>query len=282
MTNGGSGTGSARADELLGLLYQQGTDRLAARFGADYDIAAGADRFGTWLREHAAADQAGLERRQAGRSVPLQARLAVSGLAASGLAAAAAGAGEAVIAAERVRAPGGGILREIPVARTDRDADRAVTALYDRHYSALVRLAAFLVRDIATAEEIVQDSFVAMHSAWRRLPDSDRALCWLRRSVLNRSRSVLRRRIAADRKTTGPAPDLPRGQQHAMAAPEFPAVLPALRALPAQQREVLVMRYYADLSDAQIAEIIGISEGAVSRRAARATAALRAVLDAGE
>ncbi len=74
----------------------------------------------------------------------------------------------------------------------DWDADRAVTALYTTHYRSLVRLAALLVRDVATAEEVVQDSFVAMHGGWRRLRDSDKALSYLRQSVVNRSRSVLR------------------------------------------------------------------------------------------
>ena len=64
-----------------------------------------------------------------------------------------------------------------------------------------------------------------------------------------------------------------------MAAPGDPAVMAALRALPARQRAVLVLHYYADLSDAQIAEIMGISTGAVNRHTERASAALRAVLD---
>ncbi len=74
----------------------------------------------------------------------------------------------------------------------DWDADGAVTALYSTHYRSLVRLAALLLRDVATAEEVVQDSFVAMHGSWRRLRDSDKALSYLRQSVVNRSRSVRR------------------------------------------------------------------------------------------
>jgi DNA-directed RNA polymerase specialized sigma24 family protein len=81
----------------------------------------------------------------------------------------------------------------------DQDADCAVTALYAAHYRSLVRLAALLVRDVATAEEVVQESFIAMHSGWRRLRDSDKALWYLRQSVMNRSRSVLRHRVVVDR-----------------------------------------------------------------------------------
>ena len=62
------------------------------------------------------------------------------------------------------------------------DADQAVTALYSANYRSLVRLSVLLVRDIATAEEVVQDAFVAMHKAWRRLRDPDKALAYLRKA----------------------------------------------------------------------------------------------------
>ncbi|HWG61001.1 MAG TPA: SigE family RNA polymerase sigma factor [Streptosporangiaceae bacterium] len=159
------------------------------------------------------------------------------------------------------------------------DADRAVTAIYSTHYRSLVRLSAFLVRDNATAEEVVQDSFVAMHGAWRRLRDSEKALSYLRQSVVNRSRSVLRHRMVVDKNTPKPAPDMPSAEHGAIALLERSAVIDALRALPARQREALVLRYYGDLSEAQIATAMGISRGAVKSHTARAMAALRAVLD---
>ena len=77
-------------------------------------------------------------------------------------------------------------------ARPGRGADRAVTELYSLHYHRLVRLAALLVRDVPTAEDVVQDSFVAMHGRWSRLREPDLALAYLRQTVVNRSRSVLR------------------------------------------------------------------------------------------
>jgi RNA polymerase sigma-70 factor (sigma-E family) len=159
------------------------------------------------------------------------------------------------------------------------DADRAVTAIYTTHYRSLVRLAAFLVRDIGTAEEVVQDSFVAMHGAWRRLRDSDKALSYLRQSVVNRSRSVLRHRMVVDRNAPKPAPDMPSAEHGAIVLMERSAVVSALRALPARQREALVLRYYGDFSEAQIASAMGISRGAVKSHTARAMSALRAVLE---
>jgi RNA polymerase sigma-70 factor (sigma-E family) len=152
--------------------------------------------------------------------------------------------------------------------------------MYSTYYRSLVRLAALLVRDVATAEEVVQDSFIAMHAAWRRLRDSDKALSYLRQSVVNRSRSVLRHRVVVDRNAPKPAPDMPSAEHGALAELERSAVVDALRTLPARQREALVLRYYADLSEAQIAEMMGISRGAVKSHTARAIQALRALLDA--
>jgi RNA polymerase sigma-70 factor (sigma-E family) len=187
--------------------------------------------------------------------------------------------------------PGGAPTRPIHVTETlvadtalgsvpaDWDADRAVTALYSTHYRSLVRLAALLVRDVATAEEVVQDSFVAMHGGWRRLRDSEKALSYLRQSVVNRSRSVLRHRVVVDRNAPKPSPDMPSAEHGAIVLLERSAVVSALRTLPPRQREALVLRYYGDMSEAQIADIMGISRGAVKSHTARAMSALRSVLE---
>src|ERR1700728_1091973 len=161
----------------------------------------------------------------------------------------------------------------------DWDADRAVTALYTTHYRSLVRLAAVLVRDVATAEEVVQDSFVAMHGGWRRLRDSEKALSYLRQSVVNRSRSVLRHRQVVDRNAPKPSPDMPSAEEGAGELLERSEMVAALRTLPLRQREVLVLRYYGDLSETQIAQAMGISPGAVKSHAARATSSLRSLLE---
>jgi RNA polymerase sigma-70 factor (sigma-E family) len=159
------------------------------------------------------------------------------------------------------------------------DANRAVTDLYTEHYRSLVRLAWLLVRDTATAEEVVQESFVAMHCGWRRLRDTEKALSYLRQSVVNRSRSVLRHRVVVDRNAPKAAPDMPSAEQGAIARLERSAVVAALRTLPTRQREALVLRYYGDMSEAQIASAMGISRGAVKSHTARAMTALRAVLE---
>jgi RNA polymerase sigma-70 factor (sigma-E family) len=172
------------------------------------------------------------------------------------------------------------VLDAIPVMGIDWDADRAVTELYSTHYRSLVRLAALLIRDVATAEEVVQDSFVAMHTGWRRLCDSDKALSYLRQSVVNRSRSVLRPRVVADRNAPEPPADMPNAEHGAIVLLERSAVMAALRALPPRQREVLVLRYYGDMSEAQVASVMGISRGSVKTHTASAMSALRSVLEA--
>lgn len=173
-----------------------------------------------------------------------------------------------------VRAPGS------PGA--DRDADRAVAELYAAHYRPLVRLAALLAGDVAAAEEVVQESFVAMHAGWRRLRDSDRALSYLRQSVVSRCRSLLRHHAAAGRQAPDSAPGLPGlpGSPPAShALPERCAVVAALRALSLPEREALVLRHYAGLSETQIAGAMGISRAAVRCHTASARLALRAVLE---
>jgi len=164
-------------------------------------------------------------------------------------------------------------------ARVGWSADRAVTELYSMHYRALVRLAALLVRDTPTAEEVVQDSFVAMHGGWQRLRDAEKALAYLRQAVVNRSRSVLRHRTVVDKNLQKAPPDMPSAEHGAMVLLERHAVVAALRGLPERQREAIVLRYYADLSEAEIAAAMGISRGAVKSHTARGMSALRAALE---
>jgi RNA polymerase sigma-70 factor (sigma-E family) len=160
------------------------------------------------------------------------------------------------------------------------DAGPAVRVLCEAHYQSLVRLAALLAGDRGTAEEVVQDAFVAMHRGGRRRRGTGTALCYLRRSAVRRSRPVPRRRAAGGKHAQKRPPDAPGAEQRgAPALLEGSAVAGALRGLPARQREALVLRYYADLSDAGIATVIGIRRGAVQRHIARGMSALQAILE---
>ena len=147
------------------------------------------------------------------------------------------------------------------VTLAEQDADHAVAALYRLHYPALVRLAALLIPDLATAEDIVQDAFAAVHGRWHAQPDTDAALAYLRWSVVHRSRSVP-----------------PLGEPAADTGEPGSAVMSALRALSAHQREVVVLRYFADLPEAEIASATGMSMAAVRNHAAQAMSSLQAGL----
>ena len=158
-------------------------------------------------------------------------------------------------------------------------ADEAVTELFRAHYAGLVRVAVLLVDDDATAEDVVQDAYARLHRRWGRLRDPDAAYAYLRTAVVNGSRSRLRRRRTArayvpPHDVAGPSPEAA-----AIDREEYAAVRAALGALPARQREVLVLRYYAALSEAEIADAIGISRGAVKSHASRGLAALTRALE---
>lgn len=160
------------------------------------------------------------------------------------------------------------------------DADEAVTQLYAAHYTGLVRMAALLVRNSGEAEEIVQDAFVAMHGRWHRLREPERALGYLRRSVVNASRSLHRRHDVAARhvqREAGPAAT--RAEHHQLDLETRAVVLDALDRLPRRQREVLVLRYYSDLSERGIADALRISPGAVKSHASRGIQNLRIELE---
>jgi RNA polymerase sigma-70 factor (sigma-E family) len=159
------------------------------------------------------------------------------------------------------------------------DADEAVTELYARHYRGLVRLAALLLRDAWAAEEVVQDAFVAMHGSWRRLREEDKALAYLRQTVVNKSRSALRHRAVMERHATAVDEYLPSAEAGALTRLDADAVLVALRALPPRQREALVLRYWADLPEAEVAAAMRVSKGSVKTHTSRGLTALRASLE---
>jgi RNA polymerase sigma-70 factor (sigma-E family) len=158
-------------------------------------------------------------------------------------------------------------------------SDEVLTALYTRHYRDLVRLAAFLTGDRDNAEEVVQDAYVKVHGSWRRVRDLDKAEAYLRTTVVNLSRSRLRRRQVAARHRQSPPEDMASAETTALAHAEREHVLTALRDLPRRQREAVVLRYYGDLTEAQTAEAMGCSVGSVKSHTSRAMAALRPLLE---
>ena len=155
------------------------------------------------------------------------------------------------------------------------DLDR-LDQLYREHYRSLVRLASILVDDVATCEELVQDAFVAVLRRSGGWAEADKAGAYLRSVVLNHARSHLRKQQVRRRwlRSVDPPESAGAADGAALLDAETTEILAALRTLPERQREVLALRYYLDLSEAEIAATLGISTGSVKTHAHRGLATL--------
>jgi len=152
--------------------------------------------------------------------------------------------------------------------------------LYKVHRMRLVRLAILLVDEPATAEDVVQEAFTGLYRNWGKLRDAAAAVAYLRTAVVNGSRSVLRRRKTAREYVPPHAVNARSAESLAMLSSEHQSVVNALSKLPPRQREVLVLRYYGGLSEAEISEVAGISKGTVKSTASRALEALQKAMSA--
>jgi RNA polymerase sigma-70 factor (sigma-E family) len=149
--------------------------------------------------------------------------------------------------------------------------DDALVDLYRTHAKALVEMLWVFVGDRSEAEDLCQEAFMRLQRSWRRVDPARNAGAYLRATAFNLARSGLRRRLVARR--LRPAPE-PEGTAAADEGVELRAdqrqLLDALRRLPARQRECLVLRYWQDQSDAEIAATLGISANSVKTHLRRA------------
>jgi RNA polymerase sigma-70 factor (sigma-E family) len=159
-------------------------------------------------------------------------------------------------------------------APADHEADDLVRDLYQAHALALIRTAKLLLRDQPSAEDVVQDAFLGLYRALPRLRDHDRMLPYLRTAVINRSRSVLRARQRTMTRKVQHEPPVSSAESAALAGEDRRAVMAAVARLPRRAREVLVLRYYLDLSDQEIAATLRVGRGTVTSTASRALAAI--------
>ncbi len=152
-------------------------------------------------------------------------------------------------------------------------AASAVGALYQASAVSLIRLAYVMLGDRPTAEDVVQEAFCGLYRRWDRLAEADSAQYYVRASVLNGCRSVLRRRAVRRR---GVAYELPAVSAEAvvLSGEEREEVIRAVGRLPHRQREALVLRFYLDLPDEQIARVMGIRQSTVRSTAHRGLEAL--------
>ena len=159
------------------------------------------------------------------------------------------------------------------------EAPLTLEDLYRQHRMRLVRLAILLVDESATAEDVVQEAFTGLHRHWTGLRDEAAALGYLRTAVVNGSRSVLRRRKTARGYVPPHQANARSAESLAMLTTEHQSVVAALGQLPPRQREVLVLRYYGGMSEAEIATATGVSRGTVKSSASRALDALQRILE---
>lgn len=150
---------------------------------------------------------------------------------------------------------------------------REVTALYEAHALSLTRLAYVMLGDRPAAEDVVQEAFLGLYKRWNRLRDTASAPGYLRASVMNGCRMVLRSRARRDDRSPGELP-WESAEATALVGEEHRHLLRAIRALPPRQRETLVLRYYLDLSEEETARSMGIRPGTVKSATSRALAAL--------
>jgi RNA polymerase sigma-70 factor (sigma-E family) len=169
---------------------------------------------------------------------------------------------------------------DITDTRSSARAAAAVTELYAGHALSLVRLAVLLVGDRASAEDVVQDAFLGLYRRWDRLPDTSSPVAYLRASVLNGCRTALRGRSRWRLRATALAEQPPAESAEArlLLSEEQQTVAGALARLPHRQREALLLRYYLDLSEEEIAAAMGISRGTVKSSTSRALAAIGRML----
>ena len=158
------------------------------------------------------------------------------------------------------------------------EAGRHVSALYQAHALALVRLAVLMTGDQPTAEDVVQDAFLGLYRRWQALRDADKALGYLRSSVLNGCRSVHRVRHRRQGITVDPPGPVGSAEAEAMLGEAHREVLAALRRLPDRQREAVVLRYYLDMTEEQAAQAMGVARGTVKSATSRGLSALARML----
>ncbi|ONI80071.1 RNA polymerase subunit sigma-24 [Saccharothrix sp. ALI-22-I] len=165
------------------------------------------------------------------------------------------------------------------LAARDADREAALADLFHRHHLDLVRLAALLGAE-SDAEDVVGDAFCELHRGWKRLRSPDAALPYLRAVIVNLVRMRVRHLVVVRKHVEWVREDVASAESQALVRDDQRALVAALRELPARQREALVLRYWLGLKEAEIAEAMGISPGAVKAHTARGMAKLGKVLEA--
>ena len=172
-----------------------------------------------------------------------------------------------------VRSSMGAVVEE---AGADRESTFDLEAVYRHHYVATVRLAGLLLGDPATGEDVAQDAFARLFEVGTEVVDP---VAYLRGTVVKLCRSRIRRAVIASRARPHRRVSLPDDDRAELIASRS-ALRTTLLGLPPRQREAVVLRYYGDLPESDIASVMGVSVGSVKTHLHRAMAALARDLEA--
>lgn len=167
----------------------------------------------------------------------------------------------------------------VPLRQMERD--EAITLVFRREHARMVAYARLLVDDLPTAEDVVQEAFTGLYRHWSRLKDEHAAGAYLRTAVVNGARSHLRRRRTLTAFRPARPDDVPSAESVAVRSEDSRRLVAGLARLSLRQREVLILRYFFDLSEAQIAHELDISRGSVKQHASRGLTALGTRVRAG-
>lgn len=169
-------------------------------------------------------------------------------------------------------------LTNVPVPPgTTADPAVQVTALYQAHALGLLRLAVIMLGERQAAEDVVQDAFLGLFRRWGALNDPERALAYVRSSVFNGCRTVVRKR-ARNRQFMLADPDAESAEARVVLGEEHREVLAALRGPPDRQREAVALRYCLDMPVGDVAQAMGVTEGTVKSATSRGIAAITRTL----
>jgi RNA polymerase sigma-70 factor (sigma-E family) len=164
-----------------------------------------------------------------------------------------------------------------PAGLSDGDFDLMFRSMWDSQ----VRIAALLLRNTAAAEDAVQEAFAAVYRRWHTMRDLPGARAYARTAVINATRSIQRRDVTSRRFLNRARPELaPAADTELLRSETDRVLLAALHELPASQREVLILRYYAGQSELEISQTLNMPRGTVKSHASRGLAVLRKSMEA--
>ena len=171
------------------------------------------------------------------------------------------------------------VAADLAVGPAPEPFDEGLIELYRTYAADLLEMLWVFVGDKATAEDLVQEAFIRVHRAWPRIEQGSAARAYLRTSAFNLARSGFRRKVVALRHRPAQTPPASSPEVDVVLSEDQREVAAALRGLPARQRQCVVLRYWSDLGDREVADELGISVNSVKTHLRRAMVGMEKQLE---